>query len=116
MAEIDLLSSAGACALICCSMADAAARTFVRSSAEILFQAASVITVAPTSGASLMSSMCGASLKICSATAYTGGIGAALIAPVGSFNCLGISPAASGTAWKPFEVYHCTIFGLPSVV
>ena len=94
---MDLASRAGACAWICVSIALAASSIFARSSGAILFQALAVMMVALVSGATRMSSMYGASRKNCSVSAKTGGLGAASMAPVGSFSCLGISPALSGT-------------------
>ena len=57
-----------------------------------------------------------ASRKICSMSARYGVLGAVSIMPVPSFNCAGMSPAASATGWKPFDAYHCIILSSPLLV
>ncbi len=83
------------------------------SAAEILFQVWVVTRRPPYRGATLTSSMYFASRKTCSSSAGYGGIGAASIIPVLSFNCAGMSPEFNATGRKPFCLYHCTIRSSP---
>lgn len=95
ISSIDLASSAGTRLLTFSSMLRAARSTTSRSCGEMACHADSLMSVAPTSGATGTSSMYGASPNSRVATANTGGLGVALMAPVGNLSCLGISPPAA---------------------